>query len=77
MCSLIKFAGLCDIYRICFNRICASTYPFSYTNMRVTIPQPGDTPVDVTPDKFVEELTKSVNGWRWLHIHISAAQSKI
>ena len=59
--KLIRFAGLCDIYRTCFNQICAPVCPFFNVNVRVPVFLLENTPIDVTPNKFVKELTKSIN----------------
>lgn len=70
-------AGLCDICKRCFNQICAPTCLFSNTNIRITVPHPGDTHTDREFDKVVGVLTKSINHWHSLHTNISAAQSNI
>lgn len=53
----------CNIYKIYFNQIFAFAYSFSNVNIRVTVLQLGDTPIDVTSDKVIAGLTKSINNW--------------
>lgn len=66
-------ARLCDIYKTCYNWICASLYLFSNANERITVAHPEDTPADKISDKVVGEFTKSVNNWLWLYTYISTA----
>lgn len=40
------------------------------------MPQPGETPLDVTPDNGVGFSTKLLNRLRSLHMHTSAAESR-
>ncbi len=52
------------MYNTCAIQICAPTCPFSNVNISETVPQPGEIPAKVTPDKAVGYSTKSVNSLR-------------
>lgn len=63
ICKLIRLVELCNIYKIYFNQIFAFAYSFSNINMRVTTLQLGDILIDMTFNKVIGELTKSINNW--------------
>lgn len=73
----MSLAELFDIYQTCFNQIYTFVCLLFNANVRVIVPQLGDTLIDVILDKVVRKVAKSVNNWHWLHIHLSATQSKI
>lgn len=53
LCKLIRLAGLCCMYKTCFNQICILVCPFYNANVRITVSKLRDIPADMILDKVV------------------------